>query len=118
MRRSIWNVESLKEHLERLLAEKELRDQQRFDASQEALKEAITSLNGRLQLLNELREGVATEEQLEALKLIVEEIRRRQERTEGHTVGGRAQMTRLYAALGAAFILFSVIVFAANGRIG
>ena len=88
-----WTVPALLEHLNRRLAEMDLRYQQRYDASQRALDAALEAADRavqaalqsadravakaelaadkRFELLNELRVGVATIDQLEALEKVV-----------------------------------------------
>jgi hypothetical protein len=41
---AVWTPETLRVHLEALLAEKNLRDQQRFDAQEKALADALTAV--------------------------------------------------------------------------
>lgn len=135
-----WTVDTLKEHLEALLAAKDLRDQQRFDASQQALaaallsadravqaalqaaKEAVTkaelSADKRFELLNELRSGVATTEQVEALEKVVVDLGRRFDQSEGRTLGGTAKLRGIYAAIAAAVGVIAIVVFLANGVLG
>ncbi|MES2382413.1 MAG: hypothetical protein V4538_15305 [Bacteroidota bacterium] len=55
--KSKWNIEALKEYFESKFLEKE-----------KALDAGLISLNERLGLLNELRSGVATKEEIKALE--------------------------------------------------
>jgi hypothetical protein len=126
--------------LRELMNERDLRYQQRFDASQEALKAAMAaadrasvaaleavkesrnkealSAEKRFDLLNELRSGVATTEQVEALEKIVEVQGTRIQVLESEKVGARQLVTRVYAGIGAAVALIGMIVLFANGVFG
>lgn len=115
-------------HLRQLMDERDLRYQQRFDAQNLALEaarmsikegteRALASMNGRLELLNELRTGVATSEQLEALeKLLISQSNRIQV-LETTRAAGQAQIRSIYAALGAVLVIVSLVVLFANGRL-
>jgi hypothetical protein len=96
-------------HLRELMDERDRRYQERFEASQKALdaalmaadravqaalsaaKEAVIkaelSADKRFELLNELRTGVATTDQLEALEKIVTELKETQNRGSGRSAG-------------------------------
>jgi len=67
---------SLKEYFERILNERD-----------KALDAALVSINERLKLLNELRGGVATKEQLIALEKVLSELKDRFNQTEGKSAG-------------------------------
>lgn len=132
-----WTLLSLKEHFEALMHAKDVKDAQRYDASQKALdaallsadravqaalqaaKEAVTkaelSADKRFELLNELRVGVATTDQLEALEKVVGDLAKRVDMGEGAVKGGQAKLAGIYAALAAAVAVLAIVVFAANG---
>lgn len=120
---------SLRRHFEALLAQKELRDQQRYDAQtkavetamaaaekfnaailaaqQDAVNKANVSDDKRFDLLNELRVGVATREQVEALEKIVSALSER----VGRSAGSGAGMTQaLTFVLAAAAVLVAILV--------
>jgi len=122
-------VISLRRHFEALLAQKELRDQQRYDAQtkavetamaaaekfnaailaaqQDAVNKANVSDDKRFDLLNELRVGVATREQVEALEKIVSALSER----VGRSAGSGAGMTQaLTFVLAAAAVLVAILV--------
>jgi polyhydroxyalkanoate synthesis regulator phasin len=63
------------EHLRDVIDERDKRYEQRFQASEKALAEAKTSIDSRLDLLNELRGGVATKPEIEALEKIIDALR-------------------------------------------
>lgn len=118
---SEWTVDTLREHMAALLVEVDLRYQQRFDAQQRALdaallsakeavqaalqaaKEAVRkaedSTEKRLGLLNELRAGVATTEQMDALAVRQAEMKERLDRIEGHSGGMAAGWQILVGAV-------------------
>lgn len=97
------------------MVERDLRYQQRFEASQEALHEALVSINLRLAALNELRQGVATSGELQALEKVVNALTTRIQVLETTRVAGSAQLRSIYAAIAAAVGLISVIVLFSNG---
>lgn len=113
-------------HLRELMDERDLRYQQRFDAQNQALEaarmsikegveKAELSVNDRLTLLNELRTGVATVEQLEALEKIVNTMGDRVLSLESEKMGARQLVTRVYAGIGAAVALIGMVILFANG---
>jgi hypothetical protein len=116
-----------------LLAEADLRYQQRFDAQNTALdaarvaaKEGVTTAliaaekavtkaevatENRLTLLNELRSGVATKEQMDALAERVSDAKERLDKLEGRATGFSASWAILVAAT-----LVAIGVYAAFHR--
>jgi hypothetical protein len=54
--KSAWTVDILKEHFDRVIAEKDQQYKQRFDAQETSTHKAETSLMGRLASMNEIRE--------------------------------------------------------------
>ncbi|MET0915742.1 MAG: hypothetical protein ABWY81_06035 [Jiangellaceae bacterium] len=121
--RALWNAIA---HARDLSDERDLRYQQRFDAQNQALEaarmsikegveKAELSVNDRLTLLNELRTGVATSEQLEALDKLLSALSERVLSLEAEKLGARQLVTRVYAGIGAAVALIGVIVLFANG---
>ena len=117
----MWNS-----HLRQLMDERDLRYQQRFDAQNQALEaarmsikegveKAELSVNDRLTLLNELRMGVATAEQLEAVEKLVGALASRVQQLEAERAGARQLVTRVYAGIGAAVAVIGVIVLLSNG---
>lgn len=124
-----WTVDTLHTHLSRLLEERDRRYQERFEASEkavtaafEASKEAAhkveTSAEARFGLLNELRSGVATSAELEALEKRLDELKNDFTAARAHMQGGAAKLRGIYAALAGAVGLISIFVFIANGKFG
>jgi len=121
--RALWNAIA---HARDLSDERDLRYQQRFDAQNQALEaarmsikegveKAELSVNDRLTLLNELRTGVATTEQLEAQEKLINAVVIRVQSLESERAGARQLVTRVYAGIAAAVALIGVIVLLANG---
>jgi predicted nucleic acid-binding Zn-ribbon protein len=106
------------EALRQLIDERDRRYQQRFEASQEALKEALISINERLKTLNELRSGVATSGELQALEKLFNALATRVQQLESEKLGAGKLVTRVYAGIGAAVAVIGLIVLFANGVVG
>ncbi len=84
---SEWTVQTLKEHMEALLEEKDKALAAALIAVKEENRKTELAAEKRFELLNELRSGVATKEQLEALEKIVNEQKDRITRSEGKGQG-------------------------------
>jgi hypothetical protein len=128
-----WTPSTLKalldiriDHIEDLLRERDLRQQQRFDAqtialadarnaAKEAVEKAEDGVNERLALLNELRHGVATTDQLEALRTLMDVLDSRLQTLEDTKKAGQQQIVRQIAIITAAVAVVSLIVLFANG---
>jgi hypothetical protein len=98
-------------HLRELMDERDKRYQQRFESSEVALNHARESINRRLDLLNELRDGVATEAELQALQTVVHDLKDRMNLRDGKSSGFSASWAIL---LGAAML--AIAVYSAWGR--
>jgi hypothetical protein len=105
-------------HLREIMDERDVRYQQRYAAQEHAVDEALISINGRLGLLNELRAGVATREQLEAVEKEVAALRSSVEAMANQRAGGQASVKSIYAAIAAAVALISIVVVIANAVYG
>jgi hypothetical protein len=110
-------------HLRELIDERDRRYQERHEASQKALdaallsaKEAVAkaelSTDRRMELLNELRTGVATSDQLDALEKVVNELASRVTRAEGSGAGRIAMYGWIIAAVGALATVMTVVLIA------
>lgn len=121
---------TLREHFAAMLGEADLRYQQRFDAQNTALdaarvaaKEGVTTAliaaekavtkaevatENRLTLLNELRSGVATKEQMDALAERVSDIKERLDRLEGRTTGLSDSAKVLISVVGLVIAMFGL----------
>lgn len=122
-----WTVDTLHTHLARLLEERDRRYQERFEASERAVSAAFdatketareikSSSETRFSLLNELRSGVATSAELEALEKRFDELKNDFTAARAHMQGGAAKLRGIYAALAGAVGLISIFVFVANGK--
>ena len=122
------------DHLRDIMDERDRRYEQRYEASQKALdaallsadravqaalqaaKEAVNkaelSADKRFELLNELRTGVATTDQLDALEKIVMELAKRMNRSEGAGAGRSTMYGWIIAAVGALATVMTVIIIA------
>lgn len=78
-----------------------------LEAADKAITKQEATTNERLHLLNELRSGVATKEQLEALIQRMDDMKERIDKAEGKGLG-------LNAAVGYALAAITIIVFAVN----
>lgn len=119
-----WTIETLRQHYDARLQEMDLRYQQRFDAQQQALQAALLAAEKavqtaliavekssaktelaaeeRFKLLNELRTGVATASQLEALKEVVAAIAKRVDQS----TGGRTALLSAVSVIAAIVAIF------------
>jgi hypothetical protein len=70
-------------------------------ASEKAITKAETAAEKRFDLLNELRNGVATREQLEALAQRYDDLKTRLDKIEGRTTGVSASWGIIAAVVGA-----------------
>jgi hypothetical protein len=109
------------EHVTALLAEMNLRLQQRFDAQttaiaaallaqKEAVEKAEVAADKRFELLNELRVGVATTEQVDALDKRINELTARIDRMDGHSSGLNAGWGILTGAAGLIAAAIAIVV--------
>lgn len=73
---SEWTTDTLKEYYDGILKEKD-----------KALNAALVSLNDRLGLLNELRGGVATKEEIRALEKMVDDLKSSRDTGAGKNEG-------------------------------
>lgn len=110
---------SLREHIEALMRAQALQAEQRYQAQQSAILSALASLNMRLDLLNELREGVATKTELDGLEKRMNamddrlnELSSRLDRIEGRSTGLNASWVYLLGIVAAAGTVATIIVMA------
>lgn len=85
-----------------------------LNASDKAITKSEQSYDKRFELLNELRSGVATLEQLEALEKRIIELATRMDRSEGHGAGAKDNKAALYTVLGVGFTLVLVTIAVLN----
>lgn len=116
-----WTVDTLHTHVMRqlgtlreLMDERDVRYQQRYDASQKALDSALLSADKRFELLNELRAGVATSDQIDAVEKVILTLTSRIDRAEARLLGAGDKTRGIYAALAAGVAILSIVVIIAN----
>jgi CHASE3 domain sensor protein len=111
---SDWTVDSLKEHIDALRADDKQALEAALVAVQQENRKSEISVEKRFDLLNELRTGVATKDQLEALEKVVNDLKDRINTSTGQNQG--SQLTKAafttYLVAGCAFI--TVVVLIAN----
>lgn len=96
-------------HIREILDERDRRYEQRFQGQEKALGESKEDLKARLDLLNELREGVATRAELAALEKVVEDLRDRINLREGKTSGFSSGWGILLGAVGLIAAVIAII---------
>lgn len=103
-------MDERKEHLKELRAA----DQRAIDAALVAQEKAIIKAENaaekRFELLNELREGVATKEQIEALDKVVDGLSSRLDKIDGKSNGVGASWGVLLGVIGGAATIIGVIL--------
>ncbi len=99
----------LKEHIEAILAEKDKALAAALVAVKEESRKTEIAAEKRFDLLNELRQGVATKEQLEALEKIVNDLDRRAERSMGVTNGSDKTWQVIVTIIGVGIVLAGFI---------
>jgi len=101
----------LKEHFEKILAEKDKYYERILAERDKALNAALVASDKRLDLLNELRMGVATKDELRAIEKIVEDLRTSRDKGEGKGQGGKDVMDiiKLVIIIAGFFIAYFVI---------
>ena len=102
---------SLKEHLKTIIKldrkhGKDIRKQKDM-----ALNAALISMNDRLALLNELRSGVATKDQLQALEKTVEDLKTSRDTGVGKGIGNKDVMEIIKLVIVIAGFLLGYFVF-------
>jgi uncharacterized tellurite resistance protein B-like protein len=117
-------------HLRDVIDERDRRYEQRYEASQKALDAALSSADRavqaallaakeavlkaelsadkRFELLNELRTGIATSDQLEALEKVVTELAKRADQLAGATLGRSGLLSIILGIVGAIGVVVSI----------
>ena len=86
-------------HLREVMDERDKRYEQRFQAQERALAERANELGERLELLNELRDDVATKAEIAALDKLVSELKDRFNLREGKSSGVSSTWAVLIAVI-------------------
>lgn len=127
-----WTVDTLHQHIRVQLADMRRQLDERYATQTKALDAAfvaqetatraalaeqqrsvatrVVADDQRFALLNELRQGVATKEQFEALALRLSDIKERLDRSEGHSEGLSAGWGLLIGAVGLAGAVIGIVV--------
>lgn len=113
-----WTIDTLKEHLEQRFSDSDKAVQAALQAAKEAVIKAETAADKRFELLNELRDGVATKEQLEAVEKLVGGLADRINRTEGASDGSRVTKASFYATIGIVGTILGILVLLSNNVFG
>jgi hypothetical protein len=112
---------SFSEHFKALLAEMDLRYQQRFDAqntaiaaallaAEKAVTKAEIAADKRFELLNELRVGVATKSDYESQEKLIAALSSRLDKQEGKSTGLNASWGYLIGAIGLVSGLIGIFI--------
>ena len=103
---SEWTTDTIKEHFEKILEEKDKALAAALIAVKEENKKTETAAEKRFELLNELRSGVATKDEVKALEKVVEELKSSRDMIVGKDNGISKFIAWIIAAIAlAAFIL-------------
>ena len=94
-------------HLRRLMDERDIRYQQRFEAQEAALTERAKELGERLDILNGLRGDVATKQELSGLEKIVSELSKWTHQREGRSTGLSTGWSLLAGAIVLALAIYA-----------
>jgi len=79
-------------------------------AAEKAVTKAEVATENRLTLLNELRSGVATMEQMEAMGVRLAELKERLDRIEGRSSGLNAGWVYLVGVIGLIGVVIAIVV--------
>lgn len=109
-----WDVDKLKEYFDRRFDDSDKAIQAALVAQEKAIIKAEAAAERRFELLNELRQGVATREQLEAIEKTVTELANRITRNEGSTSGSELTVGKIYGAIFVAVAIISTVVLLVN----
>lgn len=84
---SEWTVDTVKEHFDALRESDKLALAAALAAVKEENRKTELSAEKRFELLNELRSGVATKEQLESLEKVVDDLKTSRDTGQGKGLG-------------------------------
>jgi type VI protein secretion system component VasK len=111
-----WTVQTLKEMTEQRFTDSDKAIQAALSAAKEAVVKAELAADKRFELLNELRSGVATHEQLEALEKVVDDLKDRINTSQGKGQGFSQSWGIFVAIVTIAVALLGVMILSANGK--
>lgn len=121
----IWNVESLKEYIEQRFSDSDKAVQAALLAAKEAAAKAETASEKRFDSVNEFRGQLSNQASTlmsrteyltnhKALEDKISDLTDRLNRSEGNSQGSQITMSKVYAAIGAAVAVLSMIVLFTN----
>lgn len=102
-----WTVDTLKQHYDQRFADVATAVQAALVSQEKAILKAETAADKRFELLNELREGVATKEQVEATEKLIDGLTSRLDKIDGKSTGVSASWGYLVAGI-------SLLILVAN----
>jgi tetrahydromethanopterin S-methyltransferase subunit F len=108
MGKSKWTVDTLKEHFEKILLEKDRALSAALIAVKDENRKTEVAAERRFELLNELRAGVATKDQLFALEKVVEDLKTGSDIGKGKGVGADKTLYYIFAVAGFIGIIFGM----------
>jgi hypothetical protein len=109
-----WTTDTLKVHYDRRFADSDKAIQAALAAQEKAIIKAEAAAERRFELLNELRQGVATKEQLELVEKLVQGLTDRMNRSEGQDNGSLATKGSMYAAIAAVGVILGILMLLAR----
>ena len=114
---SDWTICTLKEHYDQRFIDNSRAVDAALIAVKEESRKTELAAEKRFDLLNELRGGVATIEQLEALEKLVQSLDTRMSKNDGQSQGSQLTKVNVITYLTIAVSVLGLIVLIANGMI-
>jgi hypothetical protein len=108
--KSEWTVDTIKEHFEKILDEKDKALSAALIAVKDENKKTEIAAEKRFELLNELRSGVATKDQLNALEKVVEDLKTSSAEIKGRGFGADKTLYYIFAIAGFAGVVFGIYI--------
>jgi hypothetical protein len=105
-----WTVDTLKEHFEKILNEKDKALSAALIAVKEENRKTELAAEKRFELLNELRGDVATKTQLEALEKVIDDLKTSRDTTQGRGIGMTQFWGYLIGAVSLAILIMNFIM--------
>jgi len=108
MGKSKWKVDTLKEHFEKILSEKDKALSAALIAVKDENRKTEIAAEKRFELLNELRSGVATKDQVHALEKVVQDLKTSRAEIKGTLHGADKVLYYIFALAGFVGIVFGI----------
>lgn len=106
---SDWTIETLKQHYDRVLSEKDKALEAALIAVKEENRKTEIAAEKRFELLNELRGGVATKEEVRALEKVVDDLKSSRDTGAGKSEGYVRFTGYIIAAVAILFYLLNYL---------